>query len=130
LESAEDIEFDADGNMVRITMYDEETGDVSSVWENSYTREGKPSSGRMYNDEGELLTTMNYCYSANGMDVVSTFVVYLLGSEFMRFERGAVLVEIDEYGNWTEKRSYEHKERFGRVEWVLTNVYLREITYR
>ena len=84
----------------------------------------------MYNDEGELLTTMDYRYSANGMDVVSTFVVYLLGSEFMRFERGTVLVEIDEYGNWTEKRSYEHKERFGKVEWVLTNIYRREITYR
>jgi len=39
-------------------------------------------------------------------------------------------VEIDEYGNWTEERSYEHKERFGKVEWVLTNIYRREITYR
>jgi hypothetical protein len=36
----------------------------------------------------------------------------------------------DKYGNWTEKRSYEHKERFGKTEWVLANIYRREITYR
>jgi len=130
LESAVDIEFDADGNMIRTTMYDVETGDVSAVWENSYTREGEPSSGRMYNDRGELSLAFDYRYDVDGMDVVSKFVVYLLGSEFMRSETGTVLVEIDEYGNWTEKRSYEHKERFGRVEWVLTKIYRREITYR
>jgi len=130
LDSARNNELDADGNWIRSTNYDVETGDVSSVWEFSYTMEGEPSSVRMYNDKGELSVSFDYRYDVDGLDAVCNLVGYLLGSEFIRCETGTVLVEIDEYGNWTEKHSYEHKERFGRVEWVLTNVYRREITYR
>jgi hypothetical protein len=130
LELAANAEFDADGNLTRMTMYDVKTADVSSVLEYTYTREGKTSSSRMYNAEGKLSTTTDYRYDVDGMDAASTFVVYLLGSEFMRTESRTVIMKTDEYGNWTEKRSYEHKERFGRVEWVLTNIYQREITYR
>lgn len=130
LEIAYDTELDANGNIIRITIYDVDSGDVSSVVENTYTSDGEPLSTRMYDDKGELFGTMDYRYDVDGMDVVFTIVAYLLGSEFMRSETGTILAKIDEYGNWTEKRSYEHKERFGRVEWVLTDIYRREITYR
>jgi hypothetical protein len=130
LDSALDYELDADGKWVRSTDYDVETGDVSEVWEFSYTREGEPSSARIYNDKGELSASADYRYDVDSMDAVSNFVAYLFGIEFMRSEIGTLLVEIDEYGNWTEKRSYKHKERFGKVEWVLLAIYRREITYR
>ena len=130
LESASDTELDTDGNMLRTTMYDVDTGDVSAVWETSYTREREPSSARMYNGKGELSATLDHRYGVDGMDAISTFVVYILGSKFMSTETGTMLVKIDEHGNWTEKRSYEHKERFGKMEWFLTNIYRRKITYR
>lgn len=130
LESAVDIEFDADGNMVRTTMYDVETGDVSAVWENTYTTDGEPLSTRMYDDEGNLSVTFDTCYDAEGMDYITMTVIYLLGSVFMKTESGTKIIRTDKYGNWTEKQRYEHKERFGKTEWVLTNIYRREITYR
>jgi len=130
LESAYDTELDANGNIIRMTIYDVDSGDVSSVAENTYTSDGEPLSARMYDDKGELFGSFDYRYDVEGMDYINTLVAYLLGSVFMRYERGTVLVEIDEYGNWTEERSYEHKERFGKIEWVLTNIYRREITYR
>lgn len=130
LESAMDNELDANGNWIRLTLYDVDTGDVSGVTENTYTTDGEPLSTRIYNDKGELSLAFDQRYSVDGMDVIYTSVAYLLGIEFLRYESGTILVEIDEYGNWTEKRSYEHKERFGKTEWILTNIYRREITYR
>jgi len=73
---------------------------------------------------------MEYRFDVYNIDAVSTFVVYLLGSKFMSTETGTMPVKIDEYGSWTEKRSYEHKQRFGKVEWILANIYCCEITYR
>ena len=130
LVSASNSELDADGNSVRRTMYDVDSGNVSSVWENTYTSNGEPLSTRMYDDKGELSITMDHRYDVEGMDYVGTTVAYLLGSVFMRIESGTVITKTDEHGNWTEKRGYEHKERFGKTEWILTNIYRREITYR
>jgi len=130
LESASDIEFDADGNPVRMTLYDVDTGDVSSVTENTYTTDGEPLSTRMYNDDGEVFMTLDNRYGVDGMDYISTSVIYLLGSVFMKTESGTRIIETDKHGNWTEKRRYEYKERFGKTEWILANIYRREITYR
>jgi len=130
LESAYDAELDANGNPIRITIYDVDSGDVSSVWERTYKSDGDLLSMRMYNDEGELSSTVDYRYGADGMDVISISVVYFLGSKFMNLEAGTMFAKIDAYGNWTEKRSYDHKERFGKTEWVLAHIYRRKITYR
>ena len=51
-----------------------------------------------------------------GMDYTNTSLNYLLGSVFMKRDSGTIISRTDEYGNWTEKRSYEHKECFGKVE--------------
>ena len=124
------IEFDTNGNITRMTAYDVSSGDISSVWENTYTSDGRPLSTKVYNDKGELLIKQDYSYGVEGMDVVSTFIIYLLGAEFKRSKSGIVITKMDKYGNWTEKRSYESKELFGKTEWILTSIYRREITYR
>lgn len=129
LESASNTELDADGKEVRTTMYDVDSGDISSVVEIAYTTDGEPLSFRMHDDEGNPYITLAWCYDIEGMDYISTVVTYLLGSVFRKGELGTSIIKTDKYGNWMEKREYEHKERFGRVEWALTNIYRREITY-
>jgi len=130
VDSASDTELDADGNWARMTIYDVDSGAVSSVTENTYTSDGEPLSMKMYTDEGELSITLDTRYDVEGMDYIITSAIYLLGSVFMKTESGTRIIETDKHGNWTEQRSYEYKERFGKTEWFLTNIYRREITYR
>jgi len=130
LEIASDIEFDTDGRQVRETLYDVGSGDISSAAEGTYTPDGEPLSIRMYNGDGEVVMTVDNRYDVDGMDYISTSVIYLLGSVFMKGESSTRIIKTDNHDNWLEKREYKHKERFGKKEWVLINIYRREITYR
>jgi len=130
LKSADDIELDENGNSIRITTYDVDSGDVAIIGYNTYTSDGNPLSTRVYDDKGEIFAAMDWSYDTEGTGYTTTGMGYLLGSVFMKTESGTRIIETDKHGNWTEEQSYEHKERFGKTEWVLSHIYRRKITYR
>jgi len=123
-------EFDEEGHIVRAIREGEDTDESSSSWESTYTPDGEPNGLRMYDDQGNLTFAIDFDYGADGYDVVSTFTLYVLGSKFMSVETGVEIVARDGQGNWTEMRSYEHKEVSGEMTWVLNQITRREITYR
>ena len=123
-------ELDDDGHIVRTIREGEGTDEGDSSWESTYTPDGEPNGLRMYDDQGDLTFAIDFNYGADGYDVVSTFTLYVLGTEFMSVETGVEIAARDDHGNWTEMRSYEHKEVSGEMTWVLNQITRREITYR
>jgi len=130
LKSATDVELDEHGNSIQVTDYDVDSGDIALRGYNTYTADGEPLSTRIYDDKGEIFMEMDWQYDVGEMSYTVTGATYLLGNVFMKTESRMVPNKTDEHGNWTEERKYEHKERFGKTEWALTNIYRREITYR
>jgi hypothetical protein len=123
-------ELDPEGHVVRATREGQGTDEVESSWESTYSPDGEPLTLRMYDDQGDLAFAIDFNYDVEDYDVVSTFSLYLLGEVFMTVENGVKIVARDEHGNWTEMRSYDHKEVSGEMTWVLSQVSRREITYR
>jgi len=127
--SAYNNELDEDGNIIRIVIYDEETGAVSSTTDIVYTQNGEPSLTEMWDDDGDLMMKMENAYDTDGKDAVSEVILYLLGVEFLKTKSAVVLTERDTYGNWTKKCRYEFEEKFGEEELALTSIYRRRIEY-
>jgi len=126
--SATRREMDAQGRVLRLTTYDVESGEEKATITYSYTPEGYPLLTTMV--VKGTSTTIEYTYDFEGMDVISQFTLYLLGIKISSKITGTRIISVDQYGNWTEKHTFERKEQFGRVEWVPQYVYRREITYR
>lgn len=126
---AHNRETKPDGSHI-VTNYDPESGDVSSVMEFLYNGEGNPLSWRMTDENGSPMSLIIYSYEEDGMDAISTASLYLLGIELLKVVMGIELSDIDEFGNWTEKRKYTLEERFGAEEWVLSSIQRRIITCR
>lgn len=122
-------ELDADAHVVRATREGESQGEGESSWESTYTPDGEPNGLRMYDDQGNLSFAIDFDYDTEGFDVVSTFTLYVLGQAFMTVETGVKIVARDDHGNWTEMRSYDHKDVSGEMTWVLNQITRREITY-
>ncbi|MFC2105241.1 hypothetical protein ACFLS0_00565 [Candidatus Bipolaricaulota bacterium] len=113
-----------------VTTYDSESGDVSSVMEFLYNGDGNLISWRITAENGTPISLIVYDYGEDGMDAISTASIYLLGVELMKVVLGTELSEVDEFGNWTEKRKHKLEERFGTEEWVLSSIERRSIIYR
>jgi len=126
---ANNSEFDEDGNLIHMVVYDEETGDVSSTGDIAYTQSGEPSLAETRDADGNLMFKSEYTYGIEGKDAIGEAVIYLLGVELITTRSALVLAEKDTYGNWTEKRRYELEEKFGEENFVLTDIYRREIEY-
>ena len=131
LTAAIDTETDDFGNITRTIFYDEETGSVSSVIRYTYTSDGKTLGWFYYGEDENLLdeTRYSYSYGEDGMDEITTNTSFLLGYQYHSEVVGTV-IEMDAFGNWTEKRSYEQETSFGQLEWILTDIVRRSITYR
>jgi len=121
--------YEADGTLS--LAVDEDTGNVESVIRFTYTSDGKTLSNLMYNEDEELIGEIRYSYSygEGGMDEITTSVFYVAGTLYGSTTTGTV-VETDSFGNWTEIREYTQEERFGQLEWVLSGIERRRITYR
>jgi len=120
-------EWDETGRLVRLTTYDPRTGEPKSVAEHSYALDGKLSRWLFTTKDAQIL--ISYSYNVEGMDYVSESITYVLGFKLFSQITGVKIISVDPYGNWTEGRVFEKKERFGRVEWVLVRVYQRFFTY-
>jgi len=127
--SASDHEMNADGKLIRIVLYDVETGAATSTAEIVYTEDGEPRVAEMRDEDGDLTMRTEHQYNVGDKDVISRTVMYVLGVELLTIESASVLSEIDEYGNWTEKRRYKYEEKFGESGWVLDAVYRRTLEY-
>ena len=131
LNIAMDMEKDDDGNTTRMVFYDEDTGSVSSMVRTTFTNDGRRLAMFMYDEDEKLLleTQYSYTYGEDGMDEIVTGDSFLAGYPYKTTITG-MTTKVDAFGNWTEKRSYEREENFGIVEWVLSDVERRSITYR
>jgi hypothetical protein len=72
LKSASDIELDENGNSIRVTTYDVDSGDIALIGYNTYTSDGNPLSTRIYDDKGEIFMTMDWRYDAEGTSYTVT----------------------------------------------------------
>ena len=128
---AMDEEIDSFGNVTRMVLYDEETGSVTADFRQAYTSDGKILMRSIYGEDEKLLaeTRYSYSYGENGMDEITTAASFIASIPSNIIITGTV-VETDSFGNWTEIRKYTQEERFGQLEWVLSGIERRRITYR
>jgi hypothetical protein len=128
LKGASRVEFDEKGRLIRVTMYNPRTGEPESVYEQSYTLDGKLSWSLFTTKDAQLL--ISYSYNVEDMDDVAETVTYIRGVKLFSQITGTKIISVDSYGNWMEMRTFEKKERFGRVEWVPLTLSQRVFTYR
>jgi len=112
-----------------MTTYDAGIGKETGRMTQTYDRNGYPLISTVENPDGGAFI-ITYDWDLENMVVITESVLRALNIELSKTLSKTVIVATDQYGNWTEKRSYELKKRYGREEWVLTNVYQRNFTYR
>lgn len=130
LSLAMDEETDSFGNITRMVLYDEKTGDVTGDFRSTYTNDAKILMRSVYDEDEKLLleTKYSYSYGENGMEI-TTAASFIVGIPSNTVITGTVVVT-DSFGNWTEIRGYKQEKRFGQAEWVLTSIKRRAIIYR
>jgi len=125
-----DEESDSFGNVIRMVVYDGDTGGVTAEFRMAYTSDGKILMRSIYDEDEKLLleTRYSYSYGENGMEI-ATAASFIAGIPSKTTITGTVVVT-DVFGNWTEIREYTQEKRFGQAEWIVTSIKRRSITYR